>query len=101
MNSLQDMIEDFQARFNQNQKELERNTVNARKEGSKEKENLKIVGNEEEKKMLQEAISESEVKIGQAKEEIQSDTVDARKSLESEIELFSQELAAKILGRSI
>ena len=75
--------------------------IGARKEGYKEKENLKNTGLEEEKKMLQGAISSAEEKIGTAKEEIQRNAVNARQSLENEIRLFSQELAEKILGRSV
>jgi F-type H+-transporting ATPase subunit b len=101
ISSFETTIEDFQNRSHKDAKELEENMRGARNQGYKEKENLKNVGLEEEKKMVQEAISLGDERVGKAKEEIQRDAGDARQSLENEIELFSQELAEKILGRSI
>ena len=101
MNSFQDAIGDFQNQSARYAIELEENMVEARKKGYKEKENLKGEGLAEEKGVLQEAISSTEGKIGKAKEEIGLKAVEARQSLENEVNLFSQELAEKILGRSI
>ena len=101
IDSFQTLIEELQAKFDKHTKELEENMVGARKEGYKEKENLKDAGVEVEKKTVQEALSSAEEKIGSAREEIERDAVNARQSLEDEIKLFSQELAEKILGRSI
>ncbi len=99
--SYQEMVEDFQGRSEKDAKTLEENMAGARSEGFKEKENLKRAGLEEEKLMLQEAISSTEEKIGKAKGEIDRSRVQARQSLEEEVRVFSQELAEKILGRSI
>jgi F-type H+-transporting ATPase subunit b len=99
--SYQEMVEDFQSRSEKDGKTLEENMSGARREGFKEKENLKSAGLEEEKLMLQGAISSAEEKIGKAKGEIDRNTVQARQSLEEEVKVFSQELAEKILGRSI
>jgi F-type H+-transporting ATPase subunit b len=99
--SFQEMIEDFQSRAEKGAKTLEENMAGARSQGFKEKEGLKRVGIEEEKVMLQQAISSAEEKIGKAKGEIDQDTAQARRSLEEEVGVFSQELAEKILGRSI
>ncbi len=99
--SYQEMVEDFQGRFAKDAKTLEESMAGARKEGFKEKENLKTAGLEEEKSMLQVAISSAEEKIRKAKGEIDRDTVQARQSLQEEVRVFSQELAEKILGRSI
>ena len=101
MDSFQDAIGDFQNKSARYAIELEENMVEARKGGYKEKENLKSAGLAEEKGMLQEAISSTEGKIGKAKEEIGLKAVEARQSLENEVNLFSQELAEKILGRNI
>ena len=101
MNSFQDAIGDFQNKSARYAIELEENMAEARKGGYKEKENLKGEGLAEEKGVLQEAISSTEGKIGKAKEEIGLKAVEARQSLENEVNLFSQELAEKILGRSI
>ena len=99
--SFQEMIEDFQSRSEKGAKSLEENMADARSQGFKEKENLKRAGSEEEKVMLQQAISSAEEEIGKAKGEIDQDTAQARRSLEEEVRVFSQELAEKILGRSI
>ena len=99
--SFQDMIEDFQNRSEKEAKTLQENMAGARSQGFKEKENLKNAGLEEEKVMVQGAISAAEEKIGKAKGEIDQDTARARQSLEAEVEVFSKELAEKILGRSI
>ena len=99
--SYQEMVEDFQNRFEKDAKTLEENMAGARREGFKEKENLKTAGLEEEKSMLQEAISSAEEKIRKAKGEIDRNTAQARQSLQEEVRVFSQELAEKILGRRI
>jgi F-type H+-transporting ATPase subunit b len=99
--SFQEMIEDFQGRSEKGAKTLEENMAGARSQGFKEKESLKSAGIEEEKTMLQQAISSAEERIGKAKGEIDQDTAQARRSLEEEVRAFSQELAEKILGRSI
>ena len=99
--SFQEMIEDFQNRSDKDAKTLQENMAGARSQGFKEKEGLKSAGIEEEKVMLQQAISSAEGKIGKAKGEIDQDTAQARRSLEEEVRVFSQELAEKILGRSI
>lgn len=99
--SFQEMIEDFQNRSEKESKALEENMASARSQGFKEKETLKSAGLEEEKVMVQQAISSAEEKIGKAKGEIDQDTAQARRSLEEEVRAFSQELAEKILGRSI
>jgi F-type H+-transporting ATPase subunit b len=99
--SYQEMVEDFQSRFEKDAKTLEENMADARREGFKEKEDLKTAGLEEERSMLQAAISSAEETISKAKGEIDRNTVQARQSLQEEVRVFSQELAQKILGRSI
>jgi F-type H+-transporting ATPase subunit b len=99
--SFQEMIEDFQSRSEKGAKALEENMAGARSQGFKEKESLKRAGIEEEKVMLQQAISSADEEIGKAKGEIDQDTAQARRSLEEEVKVFTQELAEKILGRSI
>ncbi len=101
MSSLQGAIGAFQDKSEQYAKELDENMVGARSEGYKEKENLKNAGLEEEKGMLHEATSRAEEQISKAKEEIERSVVDVRQSLESEVAVFSKELAEKILGRSL
>ena len=101
INSLEGTIEGYQNRSDQDEKGIEEGTILARKEGHKEKENFKGQGLEAEKGVLQKASSSAEEKIGNAKQEIENKIVDVRKALEDQVASFSEELAEKILGRSI
>ncbi len=99
--ALQESIEGFQARSDQNEKGIEEGKVLARKEGVSEKEGIKGQGVEKERGILQDAASAAEEKIGNAKKDMEAKMVDVRKSLEDQMAAFSNELAEKILGRNI
>jgi len=101
MASRQKMIDDYQGRVKDNEGAIESGMVSARKEGYQEKESLKVLGQEEEKGVLQEAGAAVERKLTAAKQEIEAKVAVARETLESEISGFSNELAEKILGRSV
>ena len=101
MASRQKMIDDYQGRVKDNEEAIESGMVSARKEGYQEKESLKVLGQEEEKGVLQEAGAAVERKLTAAKQEIETKVAAAREVLESEISGFSNELAEKILGRSV
>jgi len=72
MESFEKLINDFQKKSMQNQKELEENRIGARKDGFKEKESLRNEGLEQEKGLVQEAISSTTQKIGLSKQEIEN-----------------------------
>jgi F-type H+-transporting ATPase subunit b len=101
IDSFSGMIGEFEDKSAQSKKALEENKAGARKEGLKEKEELKGEGSDQEKGMLQVATSEASEKLDQARDEISASLVSARQTLEKELALFSTELAQKILGRSI
>lgn len=94
-------IEDYREKSDQYVKDLEESYKGARGEGFKEKDRLKKAGTETEKEILQEAISSAETKIGKAKDEIDRSITDVRQSLEDELNMFSKELAEKMLGRNV
>ena len=98
---LHESIEGFREKSDRYVKDLEESFKGARSEGFKEKDKLKKTGTEAEKEILQEAISSAEAKIGNAKDEINRSITSARQSLEDELNMFSKELAEKILGRSV
>ena len=98
---LRESIGDFREKSEQYGKDLEESYKGARGEGFKEKDKLKKAGTEMEKELLQEAISSAEAKIGKAKDEIDRSMTGVRNSLEDEVNMFSKELAEKILGRSV
>ena len=99
--SLEGNIEDYQNRSDQDEKSIEEGLILARKIGYKEKESLKGQGLDAEKDVLQKAGSSAEEKIGKAKKELEKKMVDVRKALGDQVNSFSEELAEKILGRSI
>jgi F-type H+-transporting ATPase subunit b len=100
-NTLVGSIEDYQNRSAQDENSIKEGMVLARKQGYKEKENLKGQGLDAEKSLLQKANSSAEEKIGNAKKELEKRMVDVRKTLDDQVASFSEELAEKILGRSI
>ena len=94
-------IEELQEKAHQSEKDIEEGIVLARKEGYSQKEALKSEGLKEEKKILEEAGAGVEKKLDAAKKEMEAKMAATRKALEEEIGGFSQELAQKILGRSV
>jgi len=101
MNSRQKTIDDYQKEAEKKAKDIEEGVVQARKEGYAEKEALKSQGLEKEKEILQEAGAGVEKKLRAAKKEIETKIAVAREALEGQVATFSDELAQKILGRSI
>ncbi len=101
VNSLEKMIEDFQNGSEQNEKGIEENMIQARKEGFGEKEGLRGQGIKEEQGILEEANAKIEEKMGKSKEDMEKKMADVRKDLQDQTAAFSTELAEKILGRSI
>ena len=101
MNSRQKTIDDYQEQAEKNEKGIEEGVVQARKEGYTEKEALKTQGLEGDREILQEAGGGVEQKLNAAKKEIASKIAVARETLEGQVANFSDELAQKILGRSI
>ncbi|MCF8142790.1 MAG: ATP synthase F0 subunit B [Deltaproteobacteria bacterium] len=101
MNSRRKTIDDYQGRAAQSEKDIEEGKIQARKEGYTIRETLKSQGLEEEKGILQEAGAAVEQKLDVAKKEVEGKVAAARGALEDQIASFSNELAQKILGRSI
>ena len=81
--------------------EIEENIDSTRKEGLKERTNLRDKGLSTEKELLQVAYSQVEEALGKAKNEIKQKINNARDSLQDEIDSFSRELAEKLLGRNL
>jgi len=73
----------------------------ARKEGFEYKNQLKLAGQEEEKKVLQEAGQQVDAQLDQNRQKIVQQVDEARRKLSAEVTSFSQEIAQKILGRTI
>ena len=101
MDGFQKKIQDLEGKFASYAKKIREGTAEARREGLKEKDRLKKDGQEEEKQMLRDASSKGSAKIGEARKEMEERLKDVRLALEKEIALFSNELAEKVLGRSL
>lgn len=99
--SMEHAIREYQEKAEENEKGIQEQTVQARKEGFLVKESLKTEGLEKEKGILQESSSTVEGKISKARSEIDEQLEDVRKILDEQVAVFSKELAEKILGRSV
>jgi len=101
MSASEGTIADLTDRSSRLNEELEQNTTAARKDGFKEKEDSKNEGRVEETKMVQNAVESVGEKVTKSREDTERNMAGLRQSLEKEVFLFSQELAEKVLGRSI
>jgi F-type H+-transporting ATPase subunit b len=101
MSSSADQANNWMRKADEYSEEIEENMVTLRSEGIKEKSDLRNIGLETEKELIDDAYAKVEEKANKAKEEIKEKINKARVSLQEEMEGFSHELAAKILGRSL
>ena len=101
MNASEKLIADLLDRYSRLSEQLEQNMAAARKDGFKEKEDCKNKGRDEESKMVQSAIDSVGEKISKTREDIERNMAGLRQTLDKEVSIFSQELAEKVLGRSI
>lgn len=85
----------------QKEKEFQDRLILARKDGLDQKNQLKLAAQEEEKKLLQEAAQQAEGELAKARQNISQQIEAARGGLTSDLASFSQEIAQKILGRTI
>ncbi len=99
--SLENTIQEYQGKAEENEKGIQEKMVEARKEGFQVKESLKTEGLEQEKGILQKSGSAVEEKISAARSKIEGQLKDVRKTLDDQVAVFSKELAEKILGRNV
>jgi F-type H+-transporting ATPase subunit b len=81
--------------------QMERDLAQAKKDGYSEKDGLKGEGLEEEKKILAEASREAEKKLEQIRRQVADEIQAARDQLRAELNVFSRDLAQKVLGRTL
>jgi F-type H+-transporting ATPase subunit b len=101
MTSTEDQAVEWSQKADKFSEELKENTSKTRQEGLIEKEDLKNEGLQDERVMLQDASATAEENLLNARDEIQERLAQVRQSLQAEVKGFSQELAEKILGRTI
>jgi F-type H+-transporting ATPase subunit b len=90
-----------QAEMTQKDQDYQNKLLQARKEGFEQKNSFKLKGQEEEKKLLLEANQKIEAQLTQNRQKIAQEMEAARQKLSGEVASFSQEIAKKILGRTI
>jgi F-type H+-transporting ATPase subunit b len=90
-----------QSDMTQKEQDYQNRLQQARKEGFEQKNLFKLEGQEEEKKLLQQASLKIEAELTQNRQKIAQQVEEARKKLSGEVASFSQEIAQKILGRTI
>jgi len=101
MGNLEATAADFQEKSARGTTQLEEGTAAARREGHKVRDGLRSEALELEKKLYQEAAVSSGERVQKASAERALALGQIRQSLEKEVDLFSRELAEKILGRSL
>jgi F-type H+-transporting ATPase subunit b len=90
-----------QSDMTQKEQDYQNRLLQARKEGFEQKNLFKLEGQEEENKLLQQASLKIEAELTQNRQKIAQQVEEARKKLSGEVASFSQEIAQKILGRTI
>jgi F-type H+-transporting ATPase subunit b len=101
ISSFEDIAQDWRQKAERFKEELEENISETRKDGFKEKGDLKDEGVERERAMLQKAYSSVEDKLRQSRAEIGDSVSQVRHALQADLEGFSRDLAEKILGRGL
>ena len=80
---------------------MEKRLNDARRDGYQQKDELKSAGIEEEKAIIGQATQEAESHMETIRGQVASEIGAAREALKDEIDLFSMQLAQKVLGRSL
>lgn len=81
--------------------EIDARLAEAKREGFLKRDEIKGQGLEEEKRIIAAASGDAEASLTQIKAQISGEIVTARDALKADLELFSRELAQKVLGRSL
>ena len=85
----------------QKEEDYQNQLQQARKTGFEQKNIFKLQGQEAEKKLFQEANLKAEAELSLNRQKVAQQVEEARKKLSGEVANFSQEIAQKILGRTI
>ena len=96
-NDIKKMTGNIQDRLN----EIDARLTDAKRDGFSKKDELKSEGLEEEKRIIGVVTGETSAEIERIKGQIKTEIASARDRLKSDLEVFSRELAQKVLGRSL
>lgn len=81
--------------------EIESRLSEARRDGFLKKDEIKVQGLEKEKEIMTQVSQENEARLEQIKAQISAEISSARETLQVDLNVFSRELAQKVLGRSL
>jgi F-type H+-transporting ATPase subunit b len=95
------LIDEWKGKIEKYAVEIAAQTEIARKQGIKERINIRDSGLSSEKELLLGAYSQVDKEIEKAKNEIKGQIDKARIYLQGEIEKYSKEMAEKIMGRAL
>ena len=99
--SFESSISDLTTRADGRVKEIETKLIEAKREGFDRKDEIKGMGVEEEKKIIEAASSQAEAEVQKVQDQITGEISQARDQLKADIDMFSRELAEKVLGRNL
>lgn len=99
--NFENAISGLNNQVDQRTKDMENRMTEAKRDGFARKDELKALGLAEEKKIVGAATSAADADLQKVREQVKSDVASARISLQAEVQVFSKELAQKVLGRSL
>lgn len=94
-------IQSLSSRASESAGRIEAKVVEARRDGFLKKDELKGLGQVEEKKILALAAEKAEAEVEKIRLQITGEIDVARQALKADLDAFSRELAQKVLGRSL
>ncbi len=94
-------IEQISSHTDERGQEIESRLVDIRREGFDQKEVVKGQGLDDEKRIIGQANDQAEEAMREITEQIADEVGAAREALRADLEVFSRELAQKVLGRSL
>ncbi|MCB2188317.1 MAG: ATP synthase F0 subunit B [Deltaproteobacteria bacterium] len=83
------------------EREMERELAEARRQGAAARDEMKGEGHQREREIIDAATAEMGRAVEEVRSQIQADLGRARDELKSQVQVFGQDLAQKLLGRSI
>jgi len=94
-------IEGFERDASESEQTFQAKISEARQQGVQEKEGLKQVGEEEERRITTEINEKAQAELEAVRAQIAKDAENARRGLKKDIKAFSAAIAEKILGRAV
>lgn len=101
LDGLAETIRDFESRAMASEDSIIKGRESSKREGLAEKEILKAGAHQEEIVLIEDAVGESERMILEARAHLEESMISVRESLGLQTGSLSQEVASRILGRSV